>query len=158
MIMFGVFKKFNFKTTKIAITAIVLALLNLVMLNVKTDNAIISVFTGFVILEISILSFIAPFVPKFLQKIASRWSKNVTTIFCIHWVIVTWSTLVIPLQSLEMFSFIMYLIILIPVSDFLANYYINLKTKEDRLKRPTIVYVLIGTLLASLISILVLSL
>lgn len=245
MIMFGVFKKFNFKTTKIAITAIVLALLNLVMLNVKTDNAIISAFTGlfwgsnentffpfltwmfypiagyifggflirctdkkkfyvisaiisaivffggtylfnivfeipngltsdigyyqhfitdnitftgFVILEISILSFIAPFVPKFLQKIASRWSKNVTTIFCIHWVIVTWSTLVIPLQSLEMFSFIMYLIILIPVSDFLANYYINLKTKEDVLKRPTIVYVLIGTLLASLISILVLSL
>ena len=218
MIMFALFKKFNFKNIGMFLTSIGLALLNLVMLNIQSDNitlsavtglfwgsnentffpfltwmfypisgyifgsflirctnkkkfyiisAIISAlvffggtylfnvvleipngltsdigyyhhfitdnitFTGFVILEISILSFIAPFVPPFLQAIAGRWSKNVTTIFCIHWVIITWSTLFIPSGSLDIFDFIVYLIVIIPLSDFLAYYYKKLKSKKN---------------------------
>lgn len=233
MIMFGAFKKFNFKTMAVILTAIGLGVLNLVLLNVQTDNILISAitglfwgsnensffpfltwmfypiagyvfgsflirctnkkkfyiilaiistivfvggtylfnvvlkipngltsdtgyyqhfitdnitFTGFVILEIALLSFIAPFVPKFLQKIAIRWSKNVTTIFCIHWVIITWAILFIPDKSLDMTSFILFLIVIVVVSDFLAYYYAKLKEKSDTLKRPTIIYILIATL------------
>ncbi|SHJ83273.1 Protein of unknown function [Clostridium cavendishii DSM 21758] len=214
MIMFGLFKKYNLKNIQISIVAIVFALLNLVMLNIKTNNIAISALTGlfwgsneitffpfltwmfypiagyifgsflirctnkkrfytisalisaivffcgaylfnivfeiptglnsdigyyhhfltdnitftaFIILEICIISFITPFVPKFLQNIFTRWSKNVTIIFCIHWVIITWSTLFIPLGSMGIFNFILYIIILIIVSDFLAYYYSKLK-------------------------------
>lgn len=240
MIMFGLFKKYNFKNRAIAVTAIVLALLNLVMLNIQTDNFIVSAitglfwgsnentffpfltwmfypiagyifgsflircndkkkfytisvivaavvffgglylfngffeiptgltsetgyyqhfitdnitFTGFVILEISILSFIVPFIPRVLQKTAERWSKNVTKIFCIHWVIITWSALIIPSKSFDMFSFIAFLIVIIPLSDFLAYYYTKIKSKQDTQKSSIITYILIGTFLASICSI-----
>lgn len=214
MIIFALFKKFKLKNGSISLIAIILALINLVMLNIKTDTVLLSAvtglfwgsnentffpfltwifypiagyifgsylirctnkkkfyaisaiiaaivfvsgtylfnvilkipngltsdtgyyqhfitdnitFTSFVILEISFLSFIAPFVPKFLQGIAKRWSKNVTAIFCIHWVIITWAVLVIPSKSLDMFWFVVFLIVIIPVSDFLAYYYSKIK-------------------------------
>ena len=214
MIMFALFKKYNFKNRSLGVTAIIITFINLVMLNIQTNNVALSAvtglfwgsnentffpfltwmfypiagyifgsflirctnkkkfytisaiiaaivfiggtylfnvffeipsglttdigyyhhiitdnitFTAFVILEISLLSFIAPFVPKFLQSIAGRWSKNVTTIFCIHWVIITWTSIIIPLGSLDMLWFVAYLIVIIPLSDFLANYYRKVK-------------------------------
>lgn len=217
MIMFGLFKKFNFKNLAIALTAILLSVINIFMLNVQTHNfglsaitglfwgsneysyfpfltwafypiagllygsllirctnkkkfytisAIIALvvffggtylfnvvlgipsglttdigyyhhlatdnitFTGFVILEISLLSFLAPIVPKFLQTIVARWSKNVTPIFFIHWIIITWTTLVIPQYSLNMFWFVIFLIVIVPLSDLLAYIYANKKGKK----------------------------
>lgn len=87
-----------------------------------TDNII---FTGFVILEISILSFLAPIVPKFLQTIVARWSKNVTPIYFINWILITWTTLVIPEYSLDMFWFVILLIVIVPLSDLLAYIYVS---------------------------------
>lgn len=89
-----------------------------------TDNI---TFTAFVILEISILSFIVNLIPNFLTNIAGRWSKNVTSIYCISWCIITWTVLVIPSNSLSMGPFIIYIIITIVLSDFLAYIYTKIK-------------------------------
>lgn len=242
MIMFGVFKKFKIKNIKIALIGILLALINLFMLKIQTDNIIISAITGlfwgsneltffpfltwmfypiagfifgsflircndknkfyaisgivasiifiggtylfnvifkipngltsdtgyyqhfltdnitftaFVIFEISILNFIVPIMPRFLKSMIERWSKNVTSIFCIHWVIITWSVLIIPSRSLNMFNFIIYLLVIISLSDFLAYYYLRLKLKLDR---SIVIYVLIGSLVASMCSTVILPL
>ncbi|WP_186323948.1 heparan-alpha-glucosaminide N-acetyltransferase domain-containing protein [Bacillus thuringiensis] len=92
-----------------------------------TDNI---TFTGFILLEISILSFLAPLVPKFVQTIVARWSKNVTPIFCIHWVIITWATLIITPYSLNMFWFVLFLIVIVPLSDCVAYIYSNRKNRK----------------------------
>ena len=73
------------------------------------------------------LSFIVPFIPKVGLDIAGRWSKNVTSLYCIHWVILTWSTLVIPVNSLEMLPFIFLVIVIVGASDLRAHYYRKIK-------------------------------
>lgn len=88
--------------------------------HIITDNII---FTAYVILEISILSFIVPIVPKFLLKIISRWSKNVTPIYFIHWVIITWLALIIPQNSLSLVNFTLILLIIIISTDLLSIAY-----------------------------------
>lgn len=95
--------------------------------HILTDNV---TFCGLVILEISLISFITPFIPKFLEKIIARWSKNVTSIFFIHWIILSWSTLFIANNSLDMFSFIFYLLVVILLSDYLAYLYSKFKSKD----------------------------
>ena len=95
--------------------------------HILTDNI---TFTALVILEISLLSFITKFTPKFLGKIIARWSKNVTPIFFIHWIILTWTTLFIANNSLSMLSFIILLVVVISLSDYLANLYSMYKKKD----------------------------
>ena len=216
MIMFSIFNRLNLKRLNIAVIGIILAVLNLVMLNIKTDNfgissitglfwgsnensffpfltwafypiagflfggflirctnkkkfysicAVISAivffvgvyifnivfeiptglmletgyyqhfitdnitFTAFVILEISIISFVAHLVPKFLQTIVKRWSKNVTALYCIHWIIITWLALIIPTHSLNMFWFVILLVIIVVLSDLIAYVYSSRKGK-----------------------------
>ena len=88
--------------------------------HIITDNI---TFTGLIIMEISLISFVTSFIPKFLQKIIGRWSKNVTSIFFIHWIIISWSSLFIYANSLGMQSFVILLVIIIVLSDFLADLY-----------------------------------
>lgn len=100
--------------------------------HIITDNII---FTGMVILEIATLYFTVKFVPKRIEKIIGRWSKNVSVIFFIHWILITWSTLWIEQNSLGMGSFLILLIIIIVISDLLALIYSNVKTKIKKAKK-----------------------
>lgn len=95
--------------------------------HILTDNI---TFTALVILEISLLGLISKYLPKFAEKIASRWSKNVTSIFFIHWIILSWSTIFMENNNLEMIEFIGFVIAVILLSDFLA--YIYSKRKKRR--------------------------
>lgn len=92
--------------------------------HILTDNI---TFTGLVVLEIALLSFLVPILPTFLEKIFARWSKNVSPIFFISWIIITWIALIIPMNSLSMLGFIILLIIIVPLSDYLAHLDANRK-------------------------------
>ncbi|MGL4737738.1 MAG: heparan-alpha-glucosaminide N-acetyltransferase domain-containing protein [Cellulosilyticaceae bacterium] len=97
--------------------------------HILTDNI---TFTAFVIVEIAVLSFLIPFIPKVLLTIAKRWSKNVTSLYCIHWVIITWLALVIPMGSLKMAPFIVLVGVIVGVSDVIAYFYGQIKQRRGR--------------------------
>lgn len=88
--------------------------------HILTDNI---TFTALVVIEIALLSFVAPLLPKDLELIVARWSKNVTPIFFIHWLLITWSALLIVPSSLNMLQFVLLLLVLVPLSDLLAYLY-----------------------------------
>jgi len=95
--------------------------------HILTDNI---TFTGLVIFELSLLSMTAKVLPKFIEKIVARWSKNVTSIFFIHWIIITWSALFIEPNSLELTQFIIFLIVVVILSDGLAYMYGKIKARQ----------------------------
>lgn len=86
-------------------------------------------FTALVIAEISLLFLAVRKVSPILEKIFLRWSRNVTPIFFIHWIFITWSALVIPKGSLGIFAFIGFLCVIIPASDLSAQLYVSVKKK-----------------------------
>ncbi|ADL53181.1 acyltransferase family protein [Clostridium cellulovorans] len=80
---------------------------------------------AFVICWASTVYFITPHIPYIIKRALVRWSKNVTEIYCIHWMIISWSLIVLPTLSLPAI-FIFYAILCI-VSDFISIQYIKLK-------------------------------
>ncbi|KIQ81894.1 heparan-alpha-glucosaminide N-acetyltransferase domain-containing protein [Aeromonas sp. L_1B5_3] len=116
--------------------------------HILTDNI---TFTGGVIFELAILSYLVRYVPGFIKDIAGRWSKNVTPIYCIHWVIISWLTLAIPGQSLSMASFIVLTAGIVVVSDVLATIYANWKAGDGQRHFSSTTLILVGALLATML-------
>ncbi|WP_040194723.1 heparan-alpha-glucosaminide N-acetyltransferase domain-containing protein [Clostridium culturomicium] len=85
-----------------------------------TDNI---TFTAFVILEISLISFIMPYIPKGLIYLMTRWSMNATPIYFIHWILIGWTALIIAGDSLSYLSFIILSIVIIVISNLGAEFY-----------------------------------
>lgn len=96
--------------------------------HIFTDNI---TFTALVILEISLLSFVVNILPDFVKKIIFRWSKNVTYIFFIHWIILSWLVLLIDENSLSMIPFVILLIFVILSSDYLSYMYDKFKKSKS---------------------------
>lgn len=92
-------------------------------------------FTALIAVELGLLYFISPWVPVVIQKGLIRWSKLVTPIFFIHWLLITWGTFLIPYNSLGMLPFIALLVFLVATSDVLASLYneLNSGTKKRRM-------------------------
>ncbi|MGH1391918.1 MAG: hypothetical protein ACRAUZ_17450, partial [Aeromonas jandaei] len=101
--------------------------------------------------ELAILSYLVRYVPGFIKDIAGRWSKNVTPIYCIHWVIISWLTLAIPGQSLSMASFIVLTAGIVVVSDVLATIYANWKAGDGQRHFSSTTLILVGALLATML-------
>ncbi|MEW6308364.1 MAG: heparan-alpha-glucosaminide N-acetyltransferase domain-containing protein [Bacillota bacterium] len=118
--------------------------------HIVTDNII---YTGGVILELAILSFIAPFIPKSLQNIAGRLSKNVTSLYCIQWVLITWLTLVIPINGLDMAWYVALVIAIIVLSDSAATLYAQWQATEAVRQMSTLALILAGTLIFAMITV-----
>lgn len=88
--------------------------------HVFTDNI---TFTAFVILEISLISFITPYIPKVLITIIERWSRNVTAIYFIHWILIGWTALIVAGDSLSYLPFLILCLGIIVISDLGAKFY-----------------------------------
>lgn len=81
---------------------------------------------AFVICWTSIVYFVTPHIPNNIKIIFVRWSKNVTEIYCIHWLIITWSLVVLP-TPLSLPIILIFYVILFAVSDFISIQYLKLK-------------------------------
>lgn len=94
--------------------------------HIITDNI---TFTAFVILEIALISFITPYIPKGLSLIISRWSKNVTPIYFIHWVLIGWTALIIGGDRLTYLPYFILCVVIIILSDLGAEFYRKYRKK-----------------------------
>ena len=77
-------------------------------------------FITFVVAWISLFFFLAPRLPGFVVATLSRWSRNITEMYVIHWMIVAWSMIfLLPPRSPAWI--LTYFLILIPVTDWAAG-------------------------------------
>lgn len=113
-----------------------------------TDNI---TFTAGVLVELSLISFIVKLIPAQIQRVGFRWSKNVTSIYCIHWVIITWTTLFISYNSLDLIGFLILLIIIIVITDISAIVYERWKKLEHINSIHTAIPVLVGAFILTII-------
>lgn len=95
--------------------------------HIITDNI---TFTAFVILEISLVSFITPFIPEGIKKPIISWSKNVTPIYFIHWILIGWIALFLGGNSLSIIPFLLLSLIIAVVSHCGAVYYRKMRDKD----------------------------
>jgi len=81
-----------------------------------------------VIAWISVFFFLTPQLPDFVRNSLCRWSRNITEMYVIHWLILgfTWVILQGPF---ELSWIVVYFLFLVPVTDWLACRYLLLKAK-----------------------------
>ncbi len=81
------------------------------------------VFTAFVISWISMMFFVFRNVTGFVYQILSRWSKNITEIYFIHWILIGWLVVGTGYNTLDIYAYLMIVIIITTCSDLLAFIY-----------------------------------
>ncbi|MGL5915548.1 MAG: heparan-alpha-glucosaminide N-acetyltransferase domain-containing protein [Culicoidibacterales bacterium] len=78
-------------------------------------------YVSILVIELGGLYYILQYIPNWLVAIAKRWSRNVTAIFCVHWVILTWLGILIPQASLTLVWFLLLTFGIVLVSDWLGQ-------------------------------------
>lgn len=86
------------------------------------------VLVAFVVFWTSLLYFLSNYMPEFVKRTFSRWSKNITVIYCVHWLIIGWSLTIMPLP-LDLPWILLYFAVLLVVSDAIAVGYQKLKAR-----------------------------
>jgi uncharacterized membrane protein len=84
---------------------------------------------------ISALYLWSPHIPQLITGTLSRWSKNITTLYCVHWLIVGWTYVVVE-STLTLPWVLVCSVVLLAVSDFISDFY--LKTKSRMLEQGQI--------------------
>ncbi|MGL5352663.1 MAG: heparan-alpha-glucosaminide N-acetyltransferase domain-containing protein [Clostridium sp.] len=84
-------------------------------------------FTAFVLWFISVLYFISKYISGNLFKVIGRWSKNVTEIYVIQWILIGWLVRVTDYGTLDFISYLTVTIVIVILSDFISSKYINYK-------------------------------
>lgn len=88
------------------------------------------IFTAFVLGWISVLFFISKGLPKKIENVLSRWSKNVSEIYFIHWIYIGWLGTLVGLNQLEMPYLAILILIVLMSSDWISEWYL-LKKRYD---------------------------
>ena len=86
------------------------------------------VIIAFVVMWTSLVYFLSFHMPDFAKQALSRWSKNITTIYCVHWLIIGWSLTILPLP-LSLPWILLFFVALLAVSDLISVYYLQLKAR-----------------------------
>ncbi len=79
-------------------------------------------YSGFVILWILTLNRLVPRIRGKLKNGIRYVSTNLTSIYCIHWTILGWLLLLIPMNSINGFTTIIFFVILFAVSTYLSKF------------------------------------
>jgi hypothetical protein len=88
-------------------------------------NIIITIFSLF---WISLLHFVVLLFKNCSFKTLKRWSKNVTEIYAIHWIILGILCYIIILNPLDVWIIVLMTAVILIVSDLIAHLYLKLKT------------------------------
>lgn len=89
------------------------------------------VIISFVCCWTSVLYFLSQHIPDIVLRTFSRWSRNITTFYCVHWIIIGWSLVVIELP-LPLPWILLYFVALVIVSDIVSVHYLKLKSRIIR--------------------------
>jgi len=85
------------------------------------------VMISFVCCWTGMLYFLSRHMPDIVMRTFSRWSRNITTIYCVHWIIIGWSLAVIE-HPLPLPWILLYFVGLVIVSDIVSVLYLKLKS------------------------------
>lgn len=80
-------------------------------------------YTSFVVAWISCLYYISKISPLYLNNMLARWSKNVNSIYIIHWILISILIAVVGLNKLGFFVAMMAVTIICIASDMIAQNY-----------------------------------
>lgn len=83
------------------------------------------VLIAFTVMWTSLIYFLSFYLPAFAKQALSRWSKNITTMYCVHWLIIGWSLTILPLP-LSLPWILLYFVLLLVITDLISVYYLKL--------------------------------
>lgn len=87
-------------------------------------------FTAFVVGWISLWYFLTPWIPARISHVLLRWSKNVTAIYFIHWIVISLVLLGIAFNALGTWSSMGAALLIMASSDALARIFYKLRSKR----------------------------
>ena len=87
------------------------------------------VIASFVLLWTSMAHFALPHLPGIVKGTLSRWSRNITTMYCVHWLIIGWSLLIEP--DLALPWMLAYFVALLALTDFVSVRYLRIKSRIE---------------------------
>lgn len=90
------------------------------------------VFGAFVVAWISVLFFISKYIPNHINTVLSRWSRNVTEIYIIHWLFIGWIVATMGYNTLTTPYYLVMVALILVSSDFLADYYRIIKIQKGK--------------------------
>ena len=82
-------------------------------------------FIAFTVSWISVLFFISKWIKGILYSTIVRWSKNVTEIYFVQWILIGWGTLIPSFNTLNTASYVGIFLLLVIASDLLAYIYLR---------------------------------
>jgi len=88
------------------------------------------VFGSCAFLFISIVFFLGKYMPEILRKSLSRWSRNVTGMYFIQWVLIGWIAVVTDYNQSGVFITVVLTVIILAASDRLAIFAVKLKDRH----------------------------
>jgi uncharacterized membrane protein len=88
------------------------------------------IYISFAAFWLCVLFYVTKVLPKPVGKTIGRWSRNVTDIYIIHWILIGWIAIAIGRHGLDLFYYGLLSIAIFVVSDVLAIWY----NKRKRLK------------------------
>ncbi len=86
------------------------------------------VLSSFVLAWTGVCFFLALRLPELVLRTLSRWSRNITVMYVIHWMIIAWSVVIYPVP-LSLPWVLVYFLLLVPITDWAAVQYTALKAK-----------------------------
>jgi uncharacterized membrane protein len=86
------------------------------------------VMISFVVCWMSLIYLFSSHIPAVVGQTLSRWSKNITVIYCVHWLIIGWSLTIMDLP-ISLPWILLYFVALVVVSDLFSVYYLKLKSQ-----------------------------
>jgi uncharacterized membrane protein len=72
--------------------------------------------------------FLAGALPQWVTNTLIRWSRNITTMYCCHWMILTWSAVFIG-EPLSLPWILVFFIVLVPIRDYGTVRYLSIKER-----------------------------
>lgn len=87
-------------------------------------------YTSFILVWISILFYTSTVLPEMVTRVLVRWSKNVNSMYIIHWVLIALLISVFGMNKFDLMPTIIAFLLICVASDFLAKYDQNRKIRR----------------------------
>ncbi|KNF08616.1 protein of unknown function DUF1624 [Gottschalkia purinilytica] len=92
----------------------------------------VCMFTSIVLIWTTILNYVKDKIPKAIKSIMYFWSRYVTEIFVIHWILIGIAILILGLNKMDLLSTIIAMILSVIITDRVTFLYVNKVKKKLR--------------------------
>lgn len=95
-----------------------------------------TIFTGFILVWLSMLFITQAQLDWLFGKTLRRWSRNVNSIYYVHWVILGWSLLILEENSLTMIETIFAITLLTVLTDLISAWWSSRRQRKHNKGKP----------------------